>query len=491
MASPGCRRGRRPAGLAGLVVLMVAACLAVGPTTPGVADHRQPHQEGSAGADAAARRPNIVLVLTDDMRASELRWMPRVRKLLVDRGARVEGMISNHPMCCPARAELLTGQYAHNSGVHHNNGPDGGYKSLLEPGNHLGRWLERAGYTTGFTGKFLNGWERRPTIPPGWSWFDAAVARIYDPYGLRLYGHGNPQNFRTGYTATVVGRRAVDFVRRHAPEKAPFFLWVNQLAPHDMHVGKAWRRPQPEPRYADAYAGSVSPATQDPAFDERDVSDKPRWIRKRERFPVRLSNGWHRARIRSLRSVDDQVGALVKALRQSGELANTHIVFASDNGYLLGEHRIMAKNVPYEPALQVPFVVRGPGIPRGVVRRSTFELVDVVPTLLQLGGASPGRTLDGRSMLPALRRDAPGKSFSLIQGGSSDAAWWWRGVRSGDYKYVRYASGYEELYDLREDPSELRNVARRPRYGEVLGEYSQKLDILQRCSGASCLAETS
>jgi N-acetylglucosamine-6-sulfatase len=473
----------------GVAALLVVTCLAAALAVPG-ADAREEARRGLLAA-APDPRPNIVLVLADDMRASELRWMSQVRRLVGDPGVQLQGMLSNHPVCCPARAELLTGQYAQNNGVHHNTGSFGGFEALRFPGNHVGAWLRNSGYTTGLVGKFLNRWELDPVLQPGWTTFDPILARIYVPYGLTMYADGDPETFPDVYTTTVVGARAADFVRSHAGEDAPFFLWVNQVPPHDMKVRNRWGPPQPEPQHADDFPISTSPSIAHPAFDEEDVSDKPEWVQALPRYPARTSTTWHRARIRSLQSVDDQVAALVDALEETGELANTYVVFTSDNGYLLGEHRYAGKNVAYEDALHVPFLVRGPGLPQGVVRRATFELVDVVPTLLRLAGAKATRLLDGRSMLPALRRGAEGKRFSLIQAGVPNEPWWWRGVRSDRYKYVRYESGFEELYDLRRDPGELRNVAMRPRYATVRAAYAAKLDALKACRGASCVAETS
>ena len=121
-------------------------------------------------AAAAPARPNIVLITTDDMRRSDLQWMPETLKLLAARGVRMSEFISNHPLCCPARAEILTGQHSHNNGVRNNVGPEGGYKALAQPGNHVATWLKRnAGYQTAFIGKHLNGWEAVGTRQPGWT----------------------------------------------------------------------------------------------------------------------------------------------------------------------------------------------------------------------------------------------------------------------------------------------------------------------------------
>ena len=170
----------------------------------------------------------------------------------------------------------------------------------------------------------------------------------------------------------------------------------------------------------------------------------------------------HRARIRSLRAVDDQVARIVRVLQDRGELANTYIFFTSDNGYLLGEHRLVAKNVPYEEAMQVPLLVRGPGLAPGVQRDELYGMVDLAPTFADLANASPKRRVDGRSMAATLSGGAPGYVRYLIQATNGGKPWWWRGVRSRSHTYVEYAGGQRELYDLVADPFQLDEPPRRP-----------------------------
>ena len=180
------------------------------------------------------------------------------------------------------------------------------------------------------------------------------------------------------------------------------------------------------------------------------MSDKPPYVADRGPLPAERARIDHRARIRSLQSLDEQVAASSPTLRATGELGDTYVFFTSDNGYLLGEHRLHGKNLPYEESLTVPLLVRGPGLPRGAVRPAQYGLVDLAPTFLDLAGARRGaRVLDGRSMLRTLRQGGGGYRHYLIQAGTRDVPWWWRGVRSNRFVYVRYTSGFEELYDLR------------------------------------------
>ena len=462
-----------------LPAALVLALTAAAWTSPGT----------TATALETAPRPNIILITADDMSRTDLRWMPRTRKLLGEAGATMTRFTSNHPMCCPARAEILTGQYGHNNGVHHNTGRSGGYPSLAMPGRHIGAWLEDAGYRTAFVGKHLNGWEKRPSRQPGWTEFNPILRNAYAPRGLTMYHGGHPRRYPTTYTADLIGQLTVDNIESFAPGRAPFFIWASQLAPHDMRVDGEWGPPVPAPRHRDRYPDAMPPSLSSPAFNEADVRDKPRWVRKRDQVSRGEMIATHRARIRSLLAVDDQVGAAVAALRRTGELDNTYVVFTSDNGYLLGEHRAVGKNKPYEPSLQVPLVVRGPGIPAGAVRHGDFSLVDLAPTFLQLGRARPNRRQDGRSMLASWHGDAPGYSHMLIQAGADDGQWWWRGVRSPEFVYVRYVDGFEELYDAVADPHQLQNVASQPEYADVLADHAARLERLTECAGHTCWSD--
>jgi arylsulfatase A-like enzyme len=197
-------------------------------------------------------------------------------------------------------------------------------------------------------------------------------------------------------------------------------------------------------------------------------------------------------RIQSLQSVDEAVARTVRVLRETGQLRNTVIVFTSDNGFLLGEHRWIGKDVPYEQSLQVPLVVRGPGLPRGVTRRDTVATVDLAPTFVDLADASPTVPLDGRSLLPLARhRAATGWQDLLIQNGprlgeGDGVGWSYRGVRTRRYTYVEYARYGTELYDRRVDPHELTNVAGQPAYRDVQRELQRRAHALQNCAGKSC-----
>lgn len=452
------------------------------------ASAEQPSSDRPAGS-----QPNILLITTDDMNASDLEWMPFTTRLLAEQGVSLDRFLSNHPLCCPARAEILTGLYGHNSGVVDNERSRfGGYQALRRPGQHIGRWLKDAGYATAFVGKYLNGWEFRKPRQRGWTVFNPIARGVYSPYDITMFRDGNERRYRGVHTSDLVGRFTIRYMERFVRQGRPFFIWASQLAPHGMFVDGEWTTPVPARRHRDAYPGAVPPSLAKPSFNEADISDKPAWVQQQPPVSVESQTQWHQQRIRSLMSVDEQVRAAVRSLRGLGVLDDTYVVFTSDNGYLMGEHRLGEKNVPYEAALRVPLLVRGGDLPAGVTRRGLYGLVDLAPTFLDMAGADGPRRVevDGRSMLGSLRDGRPGYRSYLIQASGwkqkPGTKWWWRGVATQRFVFARYDDGFVELYDLRDDPYQLDNVAVRPEYARVVERLSQRLGELRRCSGQSC-----
>lgn len=470
------------AGLALVVVLLLVPALLAATGGPVGA---QRHDRAAGGAPG---RPNVVLILTDDMRADELRFMPNVQRLLVDKGVRFRNAIAPHPMCCPARASLFTGQYGQNNGIRHNTGPWGGDLRLLRRDENIGRWLARAGYRTAFHGKFLNDYENHPWRPAGWSTWDAQVGGIYAYWRARFF---NGDTYSGRYISRVMTERTHRTLGQLHSSGAPFFQWINHVAPHTT-VDEPLL-PLYEPRYADAYADLMPLSFDDPAFDEGNISDLP----PAYRFP-RVSRDWivrwFRARLRALRSVDDAVGATVRRLRRLGELDDTYVVFTSDNGHGLGEHRVQQKNLLVDEALDIPLVVRGPGVPAGGVVDERVSLVDLPATFLDLAGAEPGRRIDGLSLRPLL--DGAGaldRDTILVQTGDAvrdeTPGWSYRGVSTGRYLYGHRAGHPETgvLFDRQQDPAALVNQFEVDAYAAVRRQLRERTVELAACAGVrSC-----
>ena len=471
----------------------------------------------SAVVEGEPVRPNIVVITTDDQSLADLAFMPATRQLLGSQGVTFRGL-SPHPLCCPARAEILTGQYAQNNGVYSNGGPNGGYQSL-DTSWTLATWLHDAGYQTAFFGKFLNGYSRddvdglltgEDEIPPGWDKWHPTVDGIYDYNDFTVLGdHGLLVDHVDDYQTDVFADLSVDTIRSMAAPQIdgtahkPFFLWTSFVAPHvacqPEYGPRCWRAPPAADRHAGLFADEVPPSFSDPAFNEADVSDKSSFVRALPLFTARQRDGianLHRMRLRALQSVDEAVGRMVRTLKTSGELDNTLVVFTSDNGYLLGEHRIKGKNEPFEPALQVPFLMRGPGVPQGVTVPKLATTIDIAPTVAAAAGVDPGvnangQGVDGRNLL---RVANGGSSWStlLIQGSANASyedttPWYFRGVRTARYTFVRYPlTGERELYDRSRDPSQLTNVFRDARYADVRDALLARFAALKDCSGSTC-----
>ncbi|CAN5678815.1 sulfatase [soil metagenome] len=438
---------------------------------------------------AARAQPNVVVVMTDDQALSQMRALPKTKALIGGAGVKFERSYTAQPKCCPNRATFLTGQYPHNHGVRDNEPPNGGY-SKLDHSETLPVWLDRAGYETAFIGKYMNGYNRVGDIPPGWDEWAALIDFGY--YNFTLNDDGESVSYGSSpadYQTDVLADRAADFIDRSAPAADPFFLWIAPQAPHiagvRSDIGEP-DNPQSAPRHQGDFKGAIAPRT--PNYNERDVSDKPRYIR-RQRLLSRQQktkiDTHFRSTLESLSAVDDMVQRLRNRLHASGELADTLFVFTSDNGYFFGNHRsFCCKDEIYEEAARVPLLVRGPGFPRGVVRNQLVSTVDLAPTILQLGDATPGRVVDGRSLLVPARRAGAGAGRDLLVETFNHRFF---AVRSGRWKYARNQStGEEQLFNIATDPRELESLHADRRYRDVKLRLRQKLAQLKVCAGASC-----
>ncbi|MCY7402496.1 MAG: sulfatase [Nocardioides sp.] len=434
-----------------------------------------------------ASRPNLVFVLTDDMRDDDLDHMPITRRRLAEEGVEFTDAISPHPLCCPARAQLATGQYAQNNGVQHNRGVHGGFQAL-DPTREASSWFRDAGYRTAFVGKFLNGYGPADEGPAGWSRWDALTRGVYDYVDFTMTGDGTPRSYTDDYITRVIEDHTNQAVRDFAAAGDSFVLYAWHLAPHYRITPQGGRSlPLAEPRDRDLFADERPSSFDDPAFNEDDVSDQPVYLRHIS--PVSRDDvvAENRARLQALQSVDRAVGSLVETLAAEGVLDETYIVFSSDNGYSLGEHRFVGKDVLTEEALQVPLLVRGPGIAPGGTSEVPATLVDLPATFAGLMGVPPGWLVDGTSLVPTLRgEDQVFRDTTLIQTGRTlGDGWSHRGVRTERYLFgTDGVDGF--LYDRQEDPDELVNLVDDPRYADVRAALELRRTELVTCAGWTC-----
>jgi N-acetylglucosamine-6-sulfatase len=460
---------------------------------------------GSGTAGIAAQPPNIIVVQVDDQDLASFTRsvMPHVFRLIADRGTTFTNYIDSGPLCCPSRAVLLTGQYGHNNGVMWN---VPGYADLRDKDNTLPVWLQQAGYATAHIGKYLNLYSRATgdanEVAPGWDEWDSVIepqktdgrfgSLSYYNYTLRQNGQAVAYGSEPDdYVTRVLNDQAVRVIRRYVPAPRPLFMEVDQIAPHSTIE----RDPRcsgtaiPDPIDHDLFA--TEPLHTSPSFNEADVSDKPAYVRATPRLTAAEIANLRRhqnCRFASLAAVDRGVQRITAALAAANELGNTAIIYTSDNGFLLGAHRLHGKVSPYEEDLHVPFALRvpprfaGPGGAPGRLA-STVANVDVAPTILDLAGATPCngsgncRVLDGRSLLPALQSD--GSSWPRDRGiplelksasGPGRTPCEYQGISTRREVLVEYrmmnlttstgpcSPDHEvESYDLRSDPFELQN----------------------------------
>lgn len=480
---------------AALVIAIVGLLIATLPSAGSV------HEASAVSIND--KRPNVVYILVDDMSADDLKYMPTTRRLIRNSGKRYTNAISQHPLCCPARAGILTGQYAQNNHVQHNKGPHGGYK-VFDPSSTLATWLTEDGYQTALHGKYLNLYNQRlPDDPaarrpePGWTVWDPLVRGVYDFKQFEFFNgdrYGTPAD--GDYVTTRMTERSVHTIEKFSADGAPFFIAVNHIAPHNA-FGRSWKRsgnpPAYEHKYAQMFRNEKPWSRKKPSYNQRDISGLPRSYRS-HKVPDGRVDKVFRARLRSLLSVDDSVEAIHQALRRTGELDNTYMVFVSDNGYSLGEHRIMKKDKLLREHLEVPLLVAGPGIKAGDRSTQIVTLLDLTATLLDLTGTRAGLQMDGASFRNELLGKWSGRwrTTTLVQTGSAKFrdGWFFRGVQTQRYLYGmawnRSGPGSHFLYDRRRDAFEMVNVANKPRYRRVMKALRHRTKRLAKCAGSNC-----
>jgi N-acetylglucosamine-6-sulfatase len=439
---------------------------------------------------------NVLVIMTDDQTEADMVALPKTRALLGDRGTTFVRSFASYPLCCPSRATLLTGQYPHNHGVRANAPPLGGYP-LLDHSNTLAVWLQAAGYYTAHVGKYLNGYgTNSPAPPPGWSrWFGLMDPSTYRFYGYKVSVDGVPVQYGDSgadYQTDVLAAEAERIIRSRAGSDQPFFLWVAPVAPHLEMQGRNQTPPRPAPRHEGAFAREPLPAK--PSFNEVNVQDKPDHIRKRPRLKstgVQEVVQLHRARLASLLAVDDMVERLVRALEETGQMDRTLVLFTSDNGFFLGEHRVpKGKFLPYEESSRVPLLVRGRDFPEGHTAAQLVSNVDLAPTIVHWAQrVTPARVMDGRPLQFPAGDPGEGRVRTLLLEGArlNSSSPEYAAARDDRWLYVEYATGARELYDLRSDPYQLQSLHASPALARVREDLAARLARLRDCSGEECL----
>jgi len=445
----------------------------------------------ATAAPPGGKPPNVIVVMTDDQTLESMRVMPAVERL-AGQGTTFTSSFATNPLCCPSRATYFTGQYSHNHGVLTNSPPDGGYQAF-DASNTLATWLDDAGYRTGYAGKYLNGYGKRKSteVPPGFDRWYAGTAGETSMYDYEVNQNGDLVDYGSAdddYKTDVYADLAARFVKREAPGGAPFFLTFAPSAPHKEGGLDDTRNPRPAPRHAGAFADEELPDS--PAFDEAEVSDKPNFVRRHDRVTDKQADRLeirYQSRLESLLAVDEGVARIVRLLERAGELEDTVIVFTSDNGIQLGEHRLkLVKRVLYEESTRVPLVISGPGFPAGVQRDQLVGNIDLAPTIADIAGARPRLRQDGVSLLPLAADPAKRRGRDILFEGRLGADGAYSAIRDPRYVFAKHTTGEEELYDLEADPHQLESRHADPAFAAVRADLADRLAALDDCKGRSC-----
>lgn len=523
----------------------------------------------------AQRKPNIIVILADDagpeveecmiQRAPHCalggaNFMPNLKSKVVDKGLRFTNSFVVEALCCPSRVATLRGQYPHSTGVEGNTYPGGGFEEFYRNGmerSTIATWLNNGGYETGLFGKYLNGYGERTNpsrypvtwVPPGWDeWHGANSYFYYDFCLIENKGNTNGGDFgrvnfysssggppvqvpgpfydicfdnssgrgnqSASYISDVLTALTTNFMGQSVQRNKPFFAYVTPYIPH-LPATVA-------PRHLNLFQGAAAP--RGASYNEADVSDKPWPFNNNFNNPF-LSVGEQatidalfRRRLQTNMAVDDMVRALLDKAQSLGVADNTYLIFTSDNGYHLGQHRHVGfpgfveyasgKGSMYEEDMRVPMYIVGPGVAAGQVRQQVVLNTDLAPTIAALAGVpgADGYTFEGRSMVPLFGGNAPnGRVNFLMESGDvfSDLLSYFKwGLKlvdvslNRDWTYTEYypdpsippaapSNDTREFYDLKLDPLQLRNGydALPQNLRQVL---AARTAALAHCSGASC-----
>jgi len=442
------------------VAVLAATSISLMLATSAEAGSNDASREISQGISAL---PNVLLVVADDQSKGTEDAMPNLLSRVAAKGVTFSNGIVPTALCCPSRSALLTGNHSHTTGVWGNSAASSGGWLALQPheSQTIATALDAAGYNTGLFGKYINGFQAgRPEgyIPPGWDTFRAILPDNGSDgayYRYRLTGADTSYGTDSSdYSTDVTGELALEHITS-TPAGTPWFVYYSPYGPHSPMT--------PAPRHKGTWP--LEPASAIGAINERDVSDKPAWV---QRLPL-VDQLNQRRRLtkqhESLRSIDEQLGRLLDV----ADLSNTLVIYLSDNGLMLGAHRIGGKDVPYRRATEVPMYVRWDGFaPAGMVKKRVTPQIDL--TALIADAAHVSWTMEGRNALTARREGSVVEQTGMNDVYANHPAYC--GYRSVRYLYVEYDDGEgREFYDYKRDPDELDNVVALPGYADRVARH--------------------
>ncbi|KAI0869666.1 arylsulfatase [Hypoxylon argillaceum] len=482
------------------------------------------------GIGAQAQRPNIVFIMTDDqdLHLGSLDYQHVVKKELAEKGTTFSHHYVTVAKCCPSRASLLRGQAGHNTNITEVYGPGGNYDKWLISGqneDYLPHWLTAAGYNAEYIGKLMNGYNTAnyDKRPGGWTHIVDDYTYQYNNLVTSLNGE-TPISYPGYHQSDVIRAMALDRIDNLSTQDKPFFLGISPTTPHVELGPGQW--PVPPVRYENEFPGLQAPRAGNWNPDDAYQQQKASWIKNLPLIndtTIEKLDELFRARAQSLLGVDDIVEDVIAKLEEKGILNNTFVIYTSDNGWHIGNHRVSAgKSLHYREASNVPFIVRGPGVPANKTSDLPGAHLDLAPTFLDIAGLTPDNAayppfLDGRSLLENWKNPEEAPSQCPVDGGGQEVInveYWgfgeeetpWGVIRhpnnsyktlrivradGGTYLYSRWCTGEAELYDTASDPGEMTNLALPPEGGhdEAMTRLLSRLNALLMAA-KSCAADT-
>jgi arylsulfatase A-like enzyme len=434
---------------------------------------------GPVGSPApiSAQQPDIILIQTDDQPWHTLPQMPNVQRLIGDQGVRFDGYYINTSLCAPSRVTTLLGQYSHHTGILGN--AKSAKMFLPKSPKSLPVWLQNAGYRTALVGKWLNDYSKAgsgwPAAPAGWSVWRAMKGPAYYNYQLSIDGvievHGSTP---AEYSTRVLRDYAVQ-VLNSAPIDTPLFLLFTPYAPHAPMI--------PDPADVNAFNSVPWGISFLPNYNEVNVSDKPAWVRALPLVKDKKMQKQYENQLESLQAVDRAVADILAAAEARGR--PLYVFYISDNGWTMGAHRWFRKWCAYDECSKGPFLVRGPGIPAGVVidNAKLVSNVDLAPTIAALAGATANTTVDGLNLLPLLQEPTlEWKRDVLLEDRGSPSAKLMRfwSIRSHDgWEWTEYDNGDRELYDMTTDAFQLESRHKDAALADLRADLAARLAALR------------
>ena len=485
-------------------------------------------------------RPNIVFVLTDDqdVHLNSLDFMPMVRRHLSEQGTTFARHYVTTAVCCPSRVNLWTGRASHNTNITDVKPPYGGYAKFVANGfneDYLPVWLQEAGYSSYYIGKLFNGHSidyYNSPYPAGFTGTDF----LLDPYTYNYINatfqsnQDTPRNYEGQYSTDVLAEKTYALLDQaiSASEEKPFFLTTAPIAPHSNiekiggFADAKYGAPIPAARHQHLFEDEIVPRTDN---WNPDAPSGANWLLKlpqQNETNVKYNDDFHRNRIRSLQAVDELVDGLIARLEAQGVLDNTYIVYSSDNGFHIGQHRLQpGKSCGYEEDTHVPMIIRGPGVAKGYTTDMVTTHTDMAPTFLQILGIPARGDIDGKAF-PITKEGIEADQTAVETTREHVAVEYW-GFAGGEgihdrtlhenntYKAIRLVSddfnvyysvwcnNEHELYDMSRDPGQMNNLlspkasdAAQWLFGLPATKIVSRLDslmlVLKSCKGDTCRA---